>query len=32
MLEGLGVPVYWRKQGFPPQCRPVGVDDYECTQ
>ncbi len=22
--------VYWRKHGFPPQCRPVGKDDFEC--
>jgi len=24
------VPEYWREQGFPPQCRPVGNDDFEC--
>ena len=22
--------VYWRKHGFPPQCRPIGKDDFEC--
>jgi len=21
---------YWRQYGFPPQCRPVGDDDFEC--
>ena len=21
---------YWRKHGFPPQCRPLGKDDFEC--
>lgn len=21
---------YWRAKGFPPQCRPVGTDDFEC--
>jgi len=21
---------YWRKAGFPKQCRPVGEDDFEC--
>jgi tetratricopeptide (TPR) repeat protein len=21
---------YWRKHGYPPQCRPVGADDFEC--
>jgi TolB-like protein len=31
VLERLGVPVYWRKYGFPPQCRPVGVQDYTCS-
>jgi TolB-like protein len=22
--------VYWRKHGFPPQCKPVGKDDFTC--
>lgn len=30
-LERLGVPAYWRKHGFPPQCRPVGASDFECN-
>lgn len=24
------LPDYWRAHEFPPQCRPVGVDDFEC--
>jgi adenylate cyclase len=31
MLERLGVPAYWRKHGYPPQCRPVGTQDYTCS-
>ncbi len=30
VLERLGVPVYWRKHGYPPQCRPLGTNDYVC--
>ena len=26
-----GVYDYWRKHGFPPQCKPVGKDDFECN-
>ena len=29
-LERLGVTAYWRKHGFPPQCRPLGANDFEC--
>ncbi|GJL97861.1 MAG: hypothetical protein DHS20C06_16780 [Hyphobacterium sp.] len=25
-----GILDYWRGHGFPPQCRPVGDDDFEC--
>ncbi|PHS24258.1 MAG: hypothetical protein COA84_09725 [Robiginitomaculum sp.] len=25
-----GVFDYWRKNGFPPQCKPVGADDFAC--
>jgi TolB-like protein/Tfp pilus assembly protein PilF len=25
-----GLPDYWRRHGFPPQCKPVGKDDFEC--
>jgi adenylate cyclase len=31
VLERAGVPAYWRKYGFPPQCRPVGARDYTCS-
>ena len=30
MLNELGAPEYWRKHGFPPQCKAVGDDDFEC--
>jgi len=26
-----GVFAYWQARGFPPQCKPVGDDDFECT-
>ena len=29
-LERLNVPAYWRKHGFPPQCRAIGDADFEC--
>ena len=29
-LERLGVPEYWRKHGYPPQCHAVGASDYSC--
>jgi TolB-like protein/tetratricopeptide (TPR) repeat protein len=32
ILERLGVPAYWREHGYPPLCRPLGADDYECAQ
>ena len=30
ILNGMGVPVYWRQQGFPPMCRAVGAKDFTC--
>lgn len=30
LLERSGVVTYWRKHGFPPQCRPVGAKDFSC--
>jgi len=30
LIRAHGFPDYWRKHGFPPQCRPVGEDDFEC--
>ncbi|MCP5476815.1 MAG: hypothetical protein H7A19_18455 [Rhodanobacteraceae bacterium] len=32
ILERMGVPAYWRAQGYPPQCRAVGADDFECDE
>jgi adenylate cyclase len=29
-LEKIGAPAYWRAHGYPPACRPVGEEDYEC--
>ena len=31
-LERLGVVTYWRKHGYPPQCRPLGEADFECDK
>jgi adenylate cyclase len=25
-----GVLTYWQERGFPPHCKPVGADDFEC--
>ena len=25
-----GLPAFWHEHGFPPQCRPIGDDDFEC--
>jgi hypothetical protein len=30
LMQLTGLPEYWRKHGFPPQCRPLGADDFEC--
>jgi adenylate cyclase len=29
-MDRMGAPAYWRKHGFPPACRPLGEEDYEC--
>jgi TolB-like protein len=29
-VRRLGIPDYWRTHGFPPQCRTLGEDDFEC--
>ena len=29
--KNFGVYDYWRKRGFPPQCKPVGNDDFACN-
>jgi adenylate cyclase len=31
LMREIGLPAYWRKHGFPEQCKPVGNDDFECT-
>jgi TolB-like protein len=30
MMQPWRLPDYWRKHGFPPQCRPIGESDFEC--
>ena len=30
LVRELGVYEYWQAQGFPPQCKPIGDDDFEC--
>ena len=30
VLEANGVLAYWRQHGFPPQCRPLGREDFSC--
>lgn len=30
LIVEFGLVPYWRKHGFPPQCRPVGDNDFEC--
>jgi len=29
-LRNSNVVTYWRQHGFPPQCKPLGEDDFEC--
>ncbi|HKL50629.1 MAG TPA: hypothetical protein VJ908_05635 [Wenzhouxiangellaceae bacterium] len=29
-LRRLGLPEFWRANGFPPMCRPLGKEDFEC--
>ncbi|MCO4812921.1 MAG: hypothetical protein KC572_15075 [Gammaproteobacteria bacterium] len=31
LMRDIGLPEYWREHGFPPQCTPVGEDDFECA-
>ena len=31
IMREIGLPDYWRKHGFPSQCKPVGEDDFECA-
>jgi len=30
LVRAIGVVDYWFERGFPPQCRPLGNDDFEC--
>ena len=30
LIREMGIYDYWLKAGFPPQCRPVGDNDFEC--
>lgn len=30
LIREMGIFDHWREHGFPPQCRPVGKDDFEC--
>ena len=30
LIRDLGLPEFWREHGYPPQCRPVGDNDFEC--
>jgi adenylate cyclase len=30
LIREVGVYEYWQVHGFPPQCKPVGEDDFEC--
>ena len=31
IMNELGLPAYWREHGFPPHCRPLGENDFECV-
>ena len=30
MVQANGYLQYWQEKGFPPQCQPLGVDDFRC--
>lgn len=30
LIREMGIYDYWKKSGFPPQCRPLAADDFEC--
>ena len=30
LIREAGLPEYWRENGFPPRCRAVGADDFDC--
>jgi len=30
IIREVGIFEYWQARGFPPQCKPIGDDDFEC--
>ena len=30
VMVAIGLDEYWRARGFPPKCRALGDDDFEC--
>jgi hypothetical protein len=30
LMRAWKLPEHWREHGFPPQCRPIGGEDFEC--
>ncbi|NCF74545.1 MAG: hypothetical protein GWP67_13700 [Gammaproteobacteria bacterium] len=30
MIREMGIYEYWQARGFPPHCKPIGDDDFEC--
>lgn len=32
IVTRMGIPAYWREHGYPPQCRPVGRNDFACDR
>jgi hypothetical protein len=30
VIRQLRINEYWQARGYPPQCKPVGDDDFEC--
>ncbi len=31
VIRALGIFEYWQARGYPPHCRPIGDDDFECN-
>jgi hypothetical protein len=29
-LKDTGIFAYWQENGYPPQCKPIGENDFEC--
>jgi len=32
VIRQMGIYEYWQVRGYPPQCKPVGDDDFECVR